>query len=215
MKFGILIMFILLTVPFATAAVNDIIKTQIHVELDKNTGVLRITGEGLNWAKTLNLVTVNNTNTTSLTLGEGISDDLEILMLRSFGNMTDIENLVQLCNNKFNFTEKWESCIKLNSNLSVQMMDMVNKSSYDMCLSNVSTTINNCEIDKLTQQNDMNRQIGDLNTELSKVKSQKSWFTIGTFVFLAVAVFVVYKYRGFGKRGSAADERDKSIDRSF
>lgn len=196
MKTIIYVLIALLIITPVMATENVIIKTNINMTYDENTSTLRIMGENLNWAKTLCVFNCTNSTWTN---------NLELLMLREMGNLSDITNLfdkLDVCLNQMNYTDKYLKVMQVNSNVANELL---------MCQENLSYADNytQCE-NTLAQKNtiisnkdsEKDAAVKTIQDEYDALKKQRDW--IGLFAVVAGAAAIIMFTRNkvsiFGKR---------------
>lgn len=178
------------------------IKIEIKVSIENN--VLRITGENLDWSKSLNL-TGNSTI-------QNISENLELIIIRDFGNISEISNLMDACKNNLNFTDKWQKCLESRLALEIDCIEnKINKSNYDNCIANLTEQKNQFDINLVTTKNENENQIKTLTDERDSAQSSKSWLII-LVVVLGIGCFYLANKAGLFRRGQTFKEREKPQD---
>jgi len=208
MKIKFLILAILL-IPAVFGLEDTLVKTHITIEmLDSNT--LRVTGENLEWAKTINLTEIVEGNTTRYEL-EKFKEDLEIILIRKFGNYTEVTELLSVCRDNLNYSDKWKECIELNRKVTIDNLNMlnnmVNKTEYDNCLMNNTNLQHSCDIKILEKSN----ELSEIKEQLETTKNQRMWLAILTLIGFGGSIYLFARYIGFGKKGTWK-ERDKPTD---
>ena len=128
---------ILLILPLVFGAEDVPIKTEITISYSNNTGILKITGENLEWTRLINT-------------SDSFSEDTEIIMIRKFGNFTELSRMMDVCQEQLNFTQKWKDCIELNGELDVKIREMINGTAYQECLNNNTEIKHKYELEKIS-----------------------------------------------------------------
>jgi hypothetical protein len=171
----ILIIFLM---PFVFGLEQTIVKTQVNVTYDYNDSSVRIIGENLNIKKDLG--------------NFSWSEVFEIDMIRELGNESDITGLfdkLDVCMVQFNYTKKWEDCIEVNRNVSMDLIlckeDVGYESNYTLCKENLNK-------EKKTKIDEINK----LQTDYDDVKKQNGLLLLGLVVAGGFALFFGNKCKG-------------------
>jgi len=192
--------FVILLIPVVFAGENVPIKTEINVKIDN--GMIKITGENFEWSKLLNI-----TNNSVM----DINEDIEIILIREFGNMTELSRLMDSCAENLNFTQKWKECIELNSELDIRIRQMINGTAYEECMKNNTELKYQWNLDKVNLQGNCKNEKDKLQKEIDNIQTHKSILMIIAFV-LAITTFFLLKKTGWSIGRSSIRERDQVMD---
>lgn len=212
-KYLFLMLFFMLFFPLVFAIQESIIKTNINIMYNNETSTLRIIGEHLDWSKTIKY-------------NESFNEDLEIEIIRTFGNYSEITELLSVCKEQFNFTDEYMSCrdtnlaldLKIRENYegggeTINLLDGLIEN-YKGCLINITEIKNKCEGDKKDIENTKEVSINDLKRERDDAQKRSSWLTF--FVFgLGVAVVILAIRAGFFRKIQTFEQRDRPRDMRY
>jgi len=208
---------------FSALAFEDdksVMRTEIQVTFDRNSpdeAVLTIDGENLHWSKTIKYNDSVKDNETGEVYGLPATwnENLEILMVREFGNYTDVQYEILRCNEMANFSNQWLLCRDQRDYFELQMMNnMINKTIYDDDVSNLTIERNNWENKYNTETTNLNDDISTLTKKNTTLTQQRNYGWLIGIAGLAVGGYLLYRYKGFGKRKSQEEKefpRDHSI----
>lgn len=201
----------------ALADDSSIVKTSVHISWDRNgenEAVLTVTGENLNWVKTL----IYNSSVKDNETGEmyGMpgtwSEDLEILMVREFGNYTDVLYVINECNEMANFSRQWETCnIQREECIIDALNNKVNKTTYDEDIGNLTEQKESCESSFSAEKSSLNSRINELTEENTELKNNRKWGWLLGIGGIGIAGYVFVRYKGWGRR-KHQDETEHSVD---
>jgi len=217
MKKLYIILIILILLPLVFALENVPVTSNIDVKIENN--VLKIKGENLDWSKSLNISSNGSI--------QNIDENLELIIVRAFGNLTELSRLMEICEEKIDSVNDLLSCqnttIKLDLKIREISEDIGNSSSgsaFDL-LKGFKDAYFECKDNINTKENEKEIAINDWKVKFEKEKelkenaqTSKNYLLLGCFG-LGLALFLVYnKYKGFGG-SSYPKNRDKPIDSQF
>ncbi len=203
--FSLIFLFTLTTITTVLAWEESLIKVPIRIKWDvddKNTARIVIEGENLQWSKTIHYdTTINNDTNQTIGLPSAWIEDLEIILIRKFGNYTDVQYAIMECNKMANFSDKWEMCLEQRTYFELQILnEMVNKSDYENLENNLSIKIDEWKTKYSSDTSSKDTEITVLTEERDRLTSQKTrWQWIG-IIGVCVAAYLGHKYKGWGKR---------------
>ena len=207
MKYIFIIM-ILLLIPNVIATEEQIITTDITLHFDKtanNEAIITISGENLQWSKTINfdhtIDTTDNSTNESIGFPNSFVEELQIILLRELGNITDVRYEIFRCNEMANFSHLWELCIRQRTDFELMIAnDMIYKTNFSEMEGNLTTKFTNLESEYETYKasKDAAMLVKDTRIEDLERHRQFGW-GIG-IISLGVAIYLLNKYQGFGKR---------------
>lgn len=195
----IIIMFLFL-MPITSAVDDTIIHAEITFTYDVESNIVRITGENLDWAETLN--------------DSDVSQELDLILVRDIANYTEVTALMDICKENLNYSQRWQDCIDLNLDLDEQVRNSVNQSIYDECVTNVTSTYHKCELEKQTITSERNTKVTELEGLNTDIETQRNWLAITSIIGIGGIIYLMKKYKIWGQRETFT-ERDKPIETSF
>lgn len=203
----LLIAFIILMIIPNLSSYGDesIIKTGITIKFDrddKNEARIIISGENLEWSKTITYDEIYN-NVTNQTQGLPTSwvENLEIILIRTLGNYSEVQYAIIECNEMANFSSLWTMCIDQRTNLELQIANkMVNKTFHTDLINNLTLEKDRLEDGKKDLETTSSAEITKLsekNEDLNKWNSRWKWIGI---IGIGIGGYFLNKYKGWGKR---------------
>ena len=193
MRNKIFFLIFLLMISSVMAKEQTVIKTYINLSFDNNNSILRIVGENLNWAKTINICTVNCTSNSSWI------ENLEILMVREMGNLSDVTNLFEkldVCINQMNYTDEYVRCMSIARDKDNQLLDCKEGVSYKQNYTECQDIIaqkDNAIRDKDDEKDVAIRKVQD---DMDKIRRQRDWLTIASVIGGIISAIFLYKNKG-------------------
>lgn len=122
---------------------------------------------------------------------------ISISVSKQLGNVTEIFDIVNTCNDMANFSSKWWQCVEQRNALEVQIIDeMINKTSHENEVNNLTRDITNLEAEKREKQNQIN-ELKKEKDDLEKWNGRWKWVGI---IGIGIAGYFLYRYKGWGKR---------------
>jgi len=203
--FSLIFLLALTTITTVLAWEESLIKVPIKIKWDvddKNTARIVIEAENLQWSRT---IYYNNTINKATNQSDGLPsswiEDLEIILIRKFGNYTDVQYAISECNKMANFSDKWAACLEQRTNFELQILnEMINISEHNNITTNLTTKIAEWKERYGSDTSSKDTEITALTKERDTCSSQKTkWQWIGV-VGVAVAGYLGHKYKGWGKR---------------
>jgi hypothetical protein len=183
---------------------ESLIRTNIKVKFIRDNAkqaTLTVTGENLAWSKTINYDSSidNRSNET-----KGFSDfteELEVLMLRKFGNYSDVQYAINDFRQSANYSNLWKQCIDQRTEFELQIAnEMINKSKHEKIENNLTTLYNDlkttCEIDK----SEKDTTIQNLESDKEDLQTGRTRWMYAGIIGIGLSIWLLNKYRGLGKR---------------
>jgi len=203
--FGIFVIILMLPTVI-TLGDESLIRTTIKIKFDKldqNEAILTIEGENLQWSRTI----FYNSSENATGLSDSWIEDIELILIRTLGNYSEVQYAILECNQMANFSYEWRECVELNNQLDIMIInEMINKTIYESEKANLTAERDkwrrDYELLGLTKDN----EISSLTKEKEDLETwNQRWKYIGIAGIIAIG-YVLRKYKGWGKRKSQEEQ---------
>jgi len=206
---------LLMLLPLVVALGDEsLIRTDIKIKFDKlgrDEAILTIEGENLQWSKTI----FYNSSENATGLPDSWVEEIEIVLIRTLGNYSEVQYAILECNQMANFSQEWRECIELNNQLDIMIInEMINRSIYESEKANLTEEKNKWEKDYELLKTTKDNEISDLTEEkedLETWNSRLKWIGIAG---IAIICWYLYKYKGLFRRKSQEEQefpKDTSV----